>query len=1175
MNNTDSENRKPAEPGDEDERKRRSASEDRPTDPGERLRRLLAADDESSNEPPVQPGTSQGQTGPQTTGVFNRHPTGDPDSTGGWYGKEPSEDQPEGPSPSETRPTDVTGAQATGAFNRHPTGDPDATGGWYGQEKPGETDASPHGARTTPHPVDRSEQLPDDQGTTRAIDPQQRPSRQTMPPPPHSSHRSMPLPRRVEESDPHATRVTPAAYNSPYSRQAGATRPNTAYPQAGRRPPPGGYPPPAAPPAGAARRKNMRREMGCALRLAIALMFVAILALLVVASFGVYQYFSIASTLPSVEDLRSRASQFETTRILDRDGNVLYEILDPNAGRRSYVELDKISPFLIAATIATEDKEFYNHPGFDPAAIVRALWRNYTTDESTGASTITQQLARNLLLSPAERQERTVERKAREIVLAAEITRRYSKDEILELYLNENYYGNRAYGIQAAAETYFNTKAENLTLSQASFLAGLPQAPGVYDIFTAREATLGRHKQVLVLMYQVSQERGCIYVSTSPQRICVGALEATTAAQEIEAYQFQRERETMMYPHWVTFIRALLESQYDPQTIYRSGFSVYTTIDPRLQEPAQQMVSQQVAALADRNANNGALIAIRPTTGEILAMVGSADFYSEAISGQVNMSISPRQPGSSIKPITYAAAFEKGWTPSTLIWDVPVELPPSGDPNDPSPKYRPVNYDNRFRGPVLVRDALANSYNIPAVKALQFIGIYDNPQTPQSDGFIPMAQRLGITTLTRNDYGLSLTLGGGDVSLLEMVSAYGVFANNGRRLPAYAITRIEDHQGNLVYEYRPPAGEQVLRAEHAFMLNSILSDNNARTPMFGPNSVLNLPFTAAAKTGTTNDFRDNWTIGYTPDLAVGVWVGNADYTPMVNTTGLTGAAPIWSQYMQQAVPLLTGGRPSGFTRPNGVVDRVICTISGTEPSEWCPSQRSEIFAFDQGPQPKEEDLWQRINVDTWTDLRASAYCADFTDETFGLNVTDETARRWIIETEAGRAWAASVGFQPPVTFVPERDCRESDPRPTILFASISDGQTINSNDIDVYAVVYASDHFSHYRLDFGYGENPNEWQVLRDGMTAQYRTPENIYTWDLKDVRNGVVTLRIYMSSTQGRFAERRIRLNLQVPTPTPTPTPTATPTDLPTFTPTPTQTPTITPSPTLTPTPTPELEAN
>ena len=502
--------------------------------------------------------------------------------------------------------------------------------------------------------------------------------------------------------------------------------------------------------------------MGCLLKSGIVFLFAIILMIAIAGSFAVYKYFSIAQDLPDVEDLRLRASQFETTRILDRNGNTLYEILDPNAGRRTYVSLDKVSPYVVAATIATEDKEFYNHPGYDPVAIARALWQNYTSQEVvSGASTITQQLARNLLFTPSERIETSYERKSREIILAAEITRRYSKDEILELYLNESFYGNRSYGIEAAAETYFNTTADKLTLAQASFLAGLPQAPSVYDIFTNREETLRRHQQVLLLMYQINKEEGCITVSNSPQPVCVDAVAAATAAEEIQDYAFELNQGMMRYPHWVNYVRSVLEEQYDAQTIYRSGFTVYTTLDPDLQERAQEIVADQVGILADRNVMDGALVAIQPSTGEILAMVGSADFYNEEISGQVNMAVSPRQPGSSIKPLTYTAAFEKGWTPATLIWDVPSEFPPSGDPDDPSPPYEPVNYDERFHGPVTVRAALANSFNIPAVKTLNFVGIYDDPSTPQEEGLIKFAERMGITTLTREDYGLSLTLGGG------------------------------------------------------------------------------------------------------------------------------------------------------------------------------------------------------------------------------------------------------------------------------------------------------------------------------------------------------------------------------------------------------------------------------
>ncbi|MDZ4159633.1 MAG: transglycosylase domain-containing protein, partial [Anaerolineaceae bacterium] len=918
----------------------RNEPESLPEQPSERLRRLLAGDEENDNQ--------------ELTPGMQRKP-----------GEQEATEAADEENPALTDGHPFPFKEPPGNWLLPDAGRLEQTPAWGLSIEPEPSSTAPPAAQTQPAASPGQEESSAGGSELPTIPP---PAEETLP---------SALPSQTEERDSAATRVTPAAYSAP---------------PAGRRPAPQWSENAASAPRIPARpalrqpaRKagkidaqpaNWKKTLGCLLRTFIALAFFGIAFILVFVSFGVFQYFTIARTLPSVADLRERASKFETTRILDRNGGVLYEILDPTAGRRTYVPLDSISPYVVAATLATEDKEFYNHPGFDPVAILRALWQNYTAGETvSGASTITQQLARTLLFSPEERSEKTNQRKAREIVLAAEITRRYSKDEILELYLNEIYYGNLAYGIEAAAETYFNAKAQHLTLSQATFLAGLPQAPSVYDIFTNREETLHRHKQVVILTYRLSEERGCIEVSNSVQPVCVPAGDAAAAASEIEKYEFKRRKEEMRFPHWVNYIRSLLEQRYDSQTIYRSGFSVYTTIDPELQALAQRTVREQVDQLVDHNASSGALVAIKPSSGEILAMVGSADFYSERISGQVNMAVSPRQPGSSIKPVTYAAAFEKGWTPATLIWDVESEFPPSGDPNDLRPPYKPVNYDGRFHGAVLVRDALANSYNLPAVKALQFVGIYDNPATSYPDGFIKMAERLGITTLTRPDYGLSLTLGGGDVTLLDLTSVFSVFANSGRRLPPVAITRIEDYRGSLVYQHEFPTGEQVLRPEHAYLISSILSDNAARTPMFGANSILNLPFSAAAKTGTTNDFRDNWTLGYTPDLAVGVWIGNADYTPMVNTTGLTGAAPIWSQFMQAAVPKVAGGNPSPFARPAGIVEKVICAVSGTEPSEWCPSQKSEMFVYDQPPPAKEHDLWQNIRLDTWTGMRASAYCS--------------------------------------------------------------------------------------------------------------------------------------------------------------------------------------------------------
>lgn len=984
----------------------------------------------------------------------------------------------------------------------------------------------------------------------------QRPSPPPLYPEPH-----FPSGEPVEAIDLNATRVTPAALQSTTGRR-----------RVGRTP----------------TQPRRKAGWGCAARGLVISLFALVIVGILGAIAAVAAYFSIAADLPTVEDLRARSSQFETTRILDRNGNSLYEILDPNAGRRTAVKLSQISPYVVAATIATEDKEFYNHPGFDPIAILRALWANTETGgQGGGASTITQQLARALLLSPEERAQRTYMRKVREIILAAEITRRYSKDEILELYLNEIYYGNLAYGIEAAAETYFGPAidgqltgtpngilTDDLNLAQASFLAGLPQSPAVYDIYNNRIAALNRHRDVIVLMYTLSAEKDCIEVSNSPQPVCVGVQESLAAAQDIENHKFPTPNIQMRYPHWVQYIRSQLEAKYDAQTIYRSGFTVYTTLDPALQEIAQQLVSSQVSALfaEGKNVKNGALAAIQPQTGQILVMVGSPDFYNEDIDGQVNMATSPtRQPGSSIKPLTYLAAFEKGWTASTLIWDVPTGFPPSGDPNDPREPYIPENYDRRYHGPVTARSALANSYNIPAVKTLYYVGVYDDPNTPAKEGLIGMAQKLGITSFTRSDYGLALTLGGGEVSLLEMTGAFAVFANNGLRVPPVAILKVVDSNGNVVEEYSPPPGEQVIRPEHAFIISSILSDNNARRPMFGSNSVLNLPFPAAAKTGTTNDFRDNWTMGYTPDLAVGVWVGNADYTPMQNTTGLSGAAPIWSQFMQQAIPRITNNNPTPFNRPPGIVDKVICAVSGAEPSQWCPQQRSEIFAADQPPLPASQDLWKEAIIDTWSGLLANNSCKDFVDKKMTMNVDDREGRFWLRRSDEGRAWAEQMGFDHPIFFTPDEECNVNSPRVTLSIENIRDGQVLTEEKIDVEIIADATDGFTVWRLEYAEGENPGEtdWKLL---IESDQRVPSRmkVVNWNLEKTGNSRFTLRLRIENKDGGYAEKVIRIKIDYNPPTPEPTPIP-PTETPTPTP---QPPTATPVPPTPEPPTPEPTA-
>jgi penicillin-binding protein 1C len=980
---------------------------------------------------------------------------------------------------------------------------------------------------------------------------------------------NLPLPRRVDELDMDGTRVSPVAYESPGRTRSAQTR----------LPPPTMVPPVQPVVVGRTTSLDWRSGWGgCLIRGFLIALFGVVVALIIGASGLLFSYYSIARTLPSVEDLQNRASKFETTRILDRNGNPLYEILDPSAGRRTYVTLDKISPVLVAATIATEDKDFYEHPGFDAGAIIRALWENYRTGgQGGGASTITQQLARALLLSPEERAQRTYSRKAREIILAAEITRRYSKDDILELYLNEIYYGNLAYGIEAASETYFGKTANQLDLAEASFLAGLPQSPSVYDIYTNHDLTLARQQQVLVLMFGVSQQKGCIKVSNSEVPVCVDAPAAASAADEIKSRTFNSPNVNARYPHWVNFVREELEKKYDAQTIYRSGFIVYTTLDPALQDEAQRLVTEQVALLADKNAHDGALVAIKPSTGEILAMVGSPDFNNEAISGQINMADSPtRQPGSSIKPVNYVAAFEKGWTPATLIWDVPSEFPPSGNPNDTREPYRPVNYDGNFHGPVTVRTALSNSFNIPAVKTLNFVGIYDDPTTPQKDGMIAMAERLGITSFTRPDYGLALTLGGGDVSLLELTGAYSVFANGGKKVPPVAILKIVDFQGQTVYEYQPPQPEQVIRPEHAFLISSILSDNEARSWMFGRNSLLNLPFQVAAKTGTTNDFRDNWTLGYTPDLVTGVWVGNADYTPMVNTTGLTGAAPIWSSFMQYAVPIVSNGAPTPFAIPAGIIEKAVCSISGTEPSQWCKSgQRNEYFASDQPPLPASQDLLRRVNLDTWTGLIAGDACKDFVKDDLAMNVNDKFGRQWL-RTGQGKDWLESHDMPRNPFFAPDKECSASDPHPVLEFSNLNDSTVITDPTLPINGVIDVKNGgFTGWQLEYGTGDDPSEWNLLAQG-TNSFPTPSLIYTWNMQGIQDNKITLRLYLANGDDNYAERRVTITLNIPTPTPLPTMTPSPTSIPpTVAPTdtaapvvPTETPTQFPTvPTETPT--------
>jgi membrane peptidoglycan carboxypeptidase len=947
-----------------------------------------------------------------------------------------------------------------------------------------------------------------------------------------------------------------------------------------------------------------RRRSGCG-RFLLTLLVLAAVVLLFL-GLALVGYASVARDLPQPDELQERASQFASTIIYDRDGGVLNEVADPNYGRRTVVPLDRISPYVIDATIATEDPNFYQHPGVDPVGVARAIY--YAIRErdlnGPGGSTITQQLVKLTFLSP----ERTMTRKVKEAILAAEITRRYSKDTILQIYLNELNYGNLAYGIQAAAETYFNRPAADLSLAQAAMLAGIPQAPAYYDPYTKLWETDGqpgpvkrRQGEVLRLMV----ERG--FVTTA---------QADAAWAEPLVLKPLTVVYDSKYPHFVLYARNQVEQTIGPELANRGGLRIYTTLDPALQDAAQEQVRQQVARLASQNARNGAVVAVRPNTGEILAMVGSADFNSEEISGQINMAVAPRQPGSALKPLVYLSTFEMPasvssaeadlnaalearlaalagptpapgqesqqpdpvsaieppgyWTSSTAIMDITTQFPDGANP-----PFVPTNYDNKEHGLVTVRSALANSLNIPAVKALQHAGL---------DRLRDVARRAGITTLNRPDYGLSLALGGGDVTLLELTGAYATLGNAGTRTPVSPIACVFDANAQLIWRgaaaeavtgclggaqgtvaVMPQPSQAAFNPQHTALITSILSDVNARQPMFGgAANVMTLPDRpVAVKTGTTNDYRDAWTIGYTPDLAVGVWVGNADNSAMDRLAGSLGAAPVWHGVMLAG---LQGSTITAFSNP-GVQGAQVCADSGTLPSEACPNRREDLYANSQGPLPAAYDLWQRVRIDRVTGQLAT----EFTPED-----RVETVDRMIFPPRY-HAWAAAHGYpvlgpqRPPLEFSPELELRVPANNSLVSGAVLVEGRVRLPEPLV-------------WRLEYGVGPNPEGWGVLSgphpggEGDPLGREVDGALGEWDVAgtaaqhDTTDFSLRLVAYQDSSSLDYPVATSNVvYVQLEEATPTPTETASPT--PTETSTPAATETGTPEVTATATPTPQSD--
>lgn len=637
----------------------------------------------------------------------------------------------------------------------------------------------------------------------------------------------------------------------------------------------------------------------------------AFFSVAITACFITYSYslVKIANDLPSPKKLLTLPTP-TTTEFYDRNGTLLYRFYEGK--NRTPVKLSQIPTSLVQATISVEDKNFYSHFGVDFYGIARAGLSLLKNGDVQGGSTITQQLIKNTLLTP----ERTLDRKLKEVILAFWAERIFTKNEILEMYFNEVPYGGPAWGISAAARTYFDKDVSELTLAESAYLAGLPASPTSYSPY-GTNPELAKTRQAQALRRMV--EDGYINQQTADEALNE-ELAIKLPVNEIKA------------PHFVMYVRNKLSEKYGPRFVSQGGLKIYTTLDFKLQEKAEEILSQEVEKIKSLNVSNGAAMITDAKTGQILAMVGSKNYW-DPLNGNFNVTTALRQPGSSIKPITYATAFKQGFSPGSTLLDTPISFRNFWE------NYTPVNYDGKFRGPVTIRTSLGSSLNVPAVKLLSIIGIPDMLRT---------ARDLGITTLNDpNRYGLSLTLGGGEVKMIDMMTVYGTFSQLGKKYPAQDILYITDSKGNTLENNSHPIGETVLQPSIAYLISDILADNKARTPAFGPNSLLIIPgHQVAVKTGTTDSKRDNWTFGYTPEFVVGVWVGNNDNSPMNPqlTSGVTGAAPIWNRLISE---VLRNRSSLAFEKPSDVIAGTVdghkdLIVSGIQPKSATGQNKKKI-----------------------------------------------------------------------------------------------------------------------------------------------------------------------------------------------------------------------------------------
>lgn len=859
--------------------------------------------------------------------------------------------------------------------------------------------------------------------------------------------------------------------------------------------------------------------------------FIAVLVLFMVifgflASIGLFAWY--AKDLPQPDKIADFKGL--STIIYARDGEPLYDIYAEQ--NLVPVKLEEVPKHLLDATIAIEDKDFFTHKGFSLRGMLRAAIKTVFFGKLEGGSTLTQQLVKNVLLSS----ERTLPRKIKELMLSLQIERKHSKREILEMYLNNVPYGGTAWGVETAAETYFDKDVSELSLVESAILAGLPQAPTSYSPFGPNPtAYIDRTKDVLRRM----REDG--YITREEEK------DATT---KLEKIVFSDTGSAFKAPHFVMYVRKQLVDQFGETMVEKGGLRVTTTLDLALQEAAEKIVLEEVEEVEHLKVSNGAAVVIDPKNGEILAMVGSKDYSAdekeEGFQGKFNVAVQGlRQPGSAIKPITYVTAFDKGYTPATLLVDAPTEFPGG----EGRPPYKPVNYDGKYRGPLQLRYGLGNSINVMAVKLLALVGVED---------MLSNAYDMGLATLepTKENvrrFGLSITLGGGEVRLINLTSAFGVFATGGRYSQPVAILKVETVDGKKLFEHRPTSGEKVLDENTSFLISDILADNDARLEVFGPRSYLNLPNRkVAVKTGTTDDLRDNWTIGYTQDVAVGVWVGNNDNSPMnpALASGVTGAAPIWNRLMREALK----GRSDGFlAKPDDIISVQVDKYSGGLP---VPDKPTRVEYFISGTEPQDiSPIYQQLKISKADSSKLANPVeianGDYEEKDFiVLREEDPLAavggpNKW---QEGIDAWLQSI--EDPLYHPPTEVNTGSQDQVAIEIKEPANEKQYDENKIEVAAKATAFSEIVKMEL-FVNGELKET--VHSNGLKTEF------------ELEKGTYTLKIWAQDARANVGEREVKIGVQVPwnysEPEPTPEPTTVPTLTPTLSPTPSLTPTPAPS--------------